>query len=302
MKKIILIITVICVFLSSAAFAAENPRYLYSIAEEAHKTAEKTGTLVIPNEYGSYEYTLTPEKTHYSDFDITLMEKCDIIMYIRSASGKSYSLNLKVKWRRDRNDTIVSETVYEKTVEVTPNKQKLVVWQNMTERNGSYYIELTSPDTDIAKGEIIVVGSKSNGIELTLNRGDFAEKLAEIFEEKKDISDVAPFEDVTPLNIPYEAVMQLKARGLVKGMGGEMFRLKDDITYAQAFTIAARLFATDEEIEVKAPYPLGGALLCTSMGLSSGITAVLDNKLTQANCLTLINNIKKNADKMRSFE
>lgn len=302
MKKIISIVTVICVFLSTAAFAADNPQYLYSIAEEAHKTAEKTGTLGIPDEYDSYEYTLTPEKTHYSDFDIFLMEKCDIIMYIRSTTAESYSLKLTVKRLRDNNDTIKTDIVYSNTVKVTPNMQKLVVWQNVTDRNRRYYIELTSPDVDVAKGEITVVGSKSSGIELTLNRGDFAQKLAEIFEEKKDISDVEPFEDVTPLNIPYEAVMQLKARGLVKGMGGDMFRLKDDITYAQAFTIAARLFATDEEIEERGPYPLGGALICTSMGLSVGIACSLYDNLTQAHCLMLIHNIEKNADKMRSFD
>lgn len=290
MKKLISIAIVLSILMSNA-FAADNPLYLYDY--DRSKTDEAIDPLQpvfldIPAGTAAFSFSFENKDIQYSDYEIDFVDiDSDMIVYYKSNSC-DFDVTISLIMLG------TSEIVYSKEISVTKNWQKLCIDRKYNKNGALCYIALTDPSVDglLANGKIIVTGTTGSGKEVVLTRAKFAIKLAELLNFDTAIEDEAPFDDVGIYNYPYKAVMTLKKAGVVKGTGNNLFAPNDKITYAQAFYMAARLFVDDETIEAAAPYPLGGAVICSQLGLTSEINAAIDDSVTQVGCMHLFNNIR----------
>ena len=297
MKKLYLLVAIL-LLISTTAMAADNPIYLYGyLPSNSESPVDGKGSITIPNEIASYPYSFDSRTIHYSDFDISPTDTdTDLVIYYKSTSP-AHSLKLEV--RKVPNEVgKKGELIYSTELNVTRNRQRIVVNASKLSRNLGYYISLSEPliDGDTpAAGEITVAGSRGRGNEVTISRRDFSVEIAALI-KSDSVGPAEGFVDVSDSTQSYEAIMMLQSLGIVKGVGGGLFSPRDEITYGQAFTMAARLFMTDEEIEAIAPYPVGGAAVCSRLGLTKGISAELSNGLTLVDCEILLQNIAEKLD------
>lgn len=303
MKKLFSL-AAIFLLISITATAASNPIYLYGYSQSnSESPVDGTGSVTIPDGIASYPYSFDGTAIHYSDFDISPTDTdTDLVIYYKATSSP-HSLKLEVR----KNPTEVGkkgDLIYSTELNVTRNRQRIVVDAYKLSKNLGYYISLSRSriegDTPAA-GEITVAGSRGYGKEVTISRRDFAVEIAKLI-KTDSVGFGEGFEDVSKSTQSYEAIMTLQSLGIVKGIGGGLFDPRDEITYGQALTIAARLFMSDEEIEAIAPYPSGGAAVCTRLGLTRGISGDLSKGLTLVDCEILLQNIARKLDTQAASE
>ncbi len=289
MNKIFVIFMIAVMALSYNAFAADEPPYDVTGCDDSiesplgNKPPSDANIILLPDQNGTFSYTFASYKTQYSDF---------VIVPMTSAA----SINIGIVGDEEHDVTVKlmqdSTEIFSVEVTVDSSMTEINIPFYELEPNTAYYIKLKSSSINGANGKIIVTGTTGSDKEVILTRANFAIKLAELLNFDTAIEDEAPFDDVGIYDYPYKAVMMLKKAGVVKGTGNNLFAPNDKITYAQAFYMAARLFVDDETIEAAAPYPLGGAVICSQMGLTSEINASIDDPVTQVGCMHLFNNIR----------
>ncbi len=307
------ILTVLCILLSGSVFAADNPAYLYYYEKTDLENVKEpidpwppAKTAIIPIGVSRCSFSFENKDVQYSDYHIqTAGNDCDMVVYYRAlpkkeGAAKEYDLKITLVKLKDE------EELYTKKISLTTAWQKIYIDRKYSPTSWCY-LKLTEPSVDgkEAAGEIMVAGTRGPRTEITLSRGEFAMLLAELLELDTDDADGAEeFGDVGEHNYPYGAVMRLRELGIVKGVGNNTFDYQSKITYAQAFCMAARLFAAEGEIEDASPdrpYPIGGTVICSELGLSKGISVNLDDEVTQAGCKLLFDNIREIYDDIKIF-
>ena len=124
----------------------------------------------------------------------------------------------------------------------------------------------------------------------TVTRAEFVSAISGFVDMNTDNA-VMVYTDVPADSPVFQEVFALNEKGIIKGTGNGEFNPSGEITYAQAFTMAARLMTSEEEINAVGGYPLGGAAICTKLGITRGVAAVLDDRLTVSGMETIVGNI-----------
>lgn len=130
------------------------------------------------------------------------------------------------------------------------------------------------------------------GAEDYVTRGEFADAVAGLM-ENDPYTGVQVFSDVDNSSPYFDAVSTLYAIGAVKGNGLGCFMPDAPITYKDAFMIAARLAAPEEEIEALGGYFIGGAVICSQEGFTAGISCSVTDNMTAEHMQRLLQNIGK---------
>lgn len=303
MKKLISLL--LCVFLLWAnVYAADNPFYLYQY--DMSKSAEPIDNpkdLRIPEEALSFSYSFAEREIQYSDFQIQpIDEDTDILLCFRSDS-KPHKLKMtlyKVEIGKDANTEI-----YSKVITVSEKWEKFFIESKYLKKYRTYYISLSEPKIEgspapEAAGTVIGCGTRGSKSEVVISRGRFAQMLTEFVPADRETPQTV-FTDIYAGSQYYDEISLLEGLGVAKGVADGLYLPKENITYAQAFNMAARLFATDEEISAAGSYPAGGVTVCASLGLSEGIAADIDAPLTLTESEILLMNMRNHIDDVRKF-
>lgn len=304
MKKFISLLTAAALILPTGAMAAYNPDYIYDYyPERSEKPVEKTdrGGIRLPWDSKAFEYSFSGGDKYYSDFIFSPVIDGTEMYIAYETSEKEHSLKIEVGRVADPEPKIVRTEV----VTVTKEQNKIVIPTDKFDKLGIWFVAVSEPEIDgkpapEATGKITVSGyAEYDGAKVT--RGDFAASLAALIKDKAPAEAVEGFDDVDAASDCYEGVTMLKGLGIVKGTGDNLFNPNGEITYAEAFNMAARLFKTEEEIAALADYPLGAALAIPSLGFTLGVSVSLSETVTKTDMETMLENISKNADKMREL-
>lgn len=182
MKKLFSMVAII-LLISITATAAENPIYLYGYSKfNSESPVDGKGSVTIPDGIASFSYSFDNRTIYYSDFDISPTDTdTDLVIYYKTTASP-HSLMLEVR----KVPTEIGEKgdlIYSTELNITRNRQKIVVDAYKFGKNLGYYISLSGPqiEGDIpAAGEITVAGTRGHGKDVTISRRDFAVEIAKL--------------------------------------------------------------------------------------------------------------------------
>ncbi len=287
MKKIVLVMMVVLMFIGSVATASGLPGYLQG---KTNDTAASYSILNLPGGTEEFYYNFDGTEKQYSDFLIIPKETTGIKLTF-TATSPAHKLTLCVIEKESGNiiysDILQSGFGYE---------QETYLGYTYLNKNCEYYIELKNPSEKSSSGKIIVSSDKGlynseekieklkqynivncyedGGFypENNITRAEFCKMVSIIagisLDDKNETSSF--FSDVSKEHWANPYIMFCYNHGLIQGVSKNLFEPDKYITYQDALKILVSVLGYEDIAKQRGDYPIGYVETAKKIGITNG--------------------------------